>query len=203
MEIPFISVVTKYPGASAQTVETEVSKKIEEAVNPVAGVKKVMSYSNEGVSTVVIEFTLETKINDVNPEVRAKISAIRGDLPDDIEEPIIQKLDFNAMPVISIAAQSETLSQRELTDIVDKLIKKRLESVQGVGKVDMVGSAEKEINVEIDPLRLESLGITPTAIISGIKAENINTPLGRMTRVTANIPCAYPARATSPISSET
>ncbi|MGE4319214.1 MAG: efflux RND transporter permease subunit [Deferribacterales bacterium] len=182
VEIPFISVVTKYPGASAQTVETEVSKKIEEAVNPVAGVKKVMSYSNEGVSTVVIEFTLETKINDVNPEVRAKISAIRGDLPDDIEEPIIQKLDFNAMPVISIAAQSETLSQRELTDIVDKLIKKRLESVQGVGKVDMVGSAEKEINVEIDPLRLESLGITPTAIISGIKAENINTPLGRMTR---------------------
>ncbi len=182
VEIPFISVVTKYPGASAQTVETEVSKKIEEAVNPVAGVKKVMSYSNEGVSTVVIEFTLETKINDVNPEVRAKISAIRGDLPDDIEEPIIQKLDFNAMPVISIAAQSETLSQRELTDIVDKLIKKRLESVQGVGKVDMVGSAEKEINVEIDPLRLESLGITPTAVINGIKAENINTPLGRMTR---------------------
>jgi len=182
VEIPVVSIVTKYEGASAQSVETEVSKKIEEAVNPIAGVKKVFSYSSEGVSTVVVEFELEVDIDSVNPEVRAKIGSIRGDLPSDIEEPIIQKLDFNAMPVVSIAAESDVLSARELTDVVDKTIKKRLESIQGVGKVDIVGAADKEVNIVIDPLKLESLGVSVAAVMNGIKQENINTPLGRMTK---------------------
>lgn len=182
VDIPVISIVTKYEGASAQTVETEVSKKIEEAVNPVAGVKKIYSYSSEGVSTVVVEFELEVDIDAVNPEVRAKIGAIRGDLPDDIEEPIIQKIDFNDMPIVSVAAESDVLSQRELTDIVDKVVKKRLESIQGVGKVNLIGASEKEVNIVIDPLKLESLGVSVTSVVNGIKHENVNTPLGRMTK---------------------
>ncbi|MCD8552826.1 efflux RND transporter permease subunit [Seleniivibrio sp.] len=182
VDIPVISVVTKYEGASAQTVETEVSKKIEEAVNPVAGVKKIYSYSSEGVSTVVVEFELEVDIDAVNPEVRAKISAIRSDLPDDIEEPVIQKIDFNDMPIVSVAAESKVLSPRELTDVVDKVVKKRLESIQGVGKVNLIGSSEKEVNVVIDPLKLESLGVSIKSVMDGIKQENVNTPLGRMTK---------------------
>ncbi len=103
VEIPVLSIVTKFPGASPESVEREVSKRIEEAVNGISGVKHIYSYSREGVSTVVVEFRLEERINDVTQEARAKVNAIRGLLPKGIEDPIIQKLDFNAMPIVSLA----------------------------------------------------------------------------------------------------
>ena len=112
VEIPILSIVTKYPGASPETVEREVSKRIEEAVNPISGVKHVTSTSRESVSTVVVEFKLEVKINEASQEARAKINAIRGDLPQGIEEPIIQKLDFSAMPIVSLAVRSDRLSPK-------------------------------------------------------------------------------------------
>ena len=105
--------------------------------------KRVISYSREGVSTVVVEFRLEEKINEVAQETRAKINAVRGELPQGIEDPIIQKLDFNALPVISLAVRSSSLSSRDLTLLVEKKIKRRLETVAGVGKVDLVGSAKE------------------------------------------------------------
>src|SRR5512140_2399337 len=108
VEFPLISVVTTYAGASPETVEREVSKRIEESVNQIAGVKHVFSFSREGVSTVMIQFQLEQKVNDCAQEVRAKIGSIRGILPEGIDEPIIQKLDFNAAPVASLAVQSST-----------------------------------------------------------------------------------------------
>ena len=106
VEIPVVSVVTKFHGASPETVEREVSKRIEEAVNPISGVKHVLSTSRESVSNVVILFQLEVRINEAVQEARAKINAIRGDLPQAIEEPIIQKLDFAAFPIVSLAVRS-------------------------------------------------------------------------------------------------
>src|SRR5512142_3549386 len=93
IEIPVITVVTIFPGASPETVEREVTKRLEQAVNPIAGVKHVYSSSREGVSSVIVEFNLEVKVNDVAQDARAKISAIRNQLPQGIEEPIIQKFD--------------------------------------------------------------------------------------------------------------
>ena len=188
VEIPVISIVTKYPGASPETVEREVSKRIEETVNQIAGVKHVVSYSRESVSTVVVEFRLEERLNEVAQEARAKISSIRGQLPKEIDEPIIQKLDFNAMPSAAVAIRSNSLSQRDLTTLVDKKIKKRFESVAGVGKVDLIGGAKREINVQIDPVRLESLGMGINDLITGLKGENVNTPLGRITKDKAEYP---------------
>ena len=157
VEIPVLSIVTKFPGASPESVEREVSKRIEEAVNGISGVKHVYSFSREGVSTVVVEFRLEEKLNEVTQEARAKVSAIRGILPKGIEEPIIQKLDFNAMPIVSLAVRSETLSPRDLTVLVEKSVKRRFEGIAGVGKVDLVGAAKREVNVIIDPERLNAL----------------------------------------------
>lgn len=188
VEIPVVSIVTKFPGASPESVERELSKKIEEAVNPIAGVKRVISYSHEGVSTVVVEFRLEEKINEVAQETRAKINAVRGELPQGIEDPIIQKLDFNAMPVISLAVRSSSLSSRDLTLLVEKKIKRRLETVSGVGKVYLVGSAKREVNVVIDPIRIESLGIGVDTVINGLKSENVNTPMGRLNRGNTEYP---------------
>jgi len=188
VEIPVVSIITKYPGASPETVEREVSRRIEEAVNPIAGVKHVLSTSREGVSTVVVEFHLEIKINEATQEARAKVNGIRGDLPQGIEEPIIQKLDFAAMPIVSLAVRSARLSQRELTTLVDKRIKRRLESLPGVGKVDLVGEAKREVGVEIDPVRLQALGMGVDQVIDGLKSENVNTPLGRLTRGQSEYP---------------
>ena len=103
VEIPVLSILTEFPGASPEAVEREVSRKIEEAVNPIAGVKHVASVSREGMSSIVIEFNLEVKINDVSQEARAKINSIRRELPEGMKDPVIQKLDFNALPVISLA----------------------------------------------------------------------------------------------------
>lgn len=188
VEMPVISIVTKYPGASPETVEREVSKRVEEAVNQIAGVKHVNSYSRESVSTVVVEFRLEERINDVAQEARAKVSSIRGLLPKEAEEPIIQKLDFNAMPSAALAIQSTVLSQRDLTTLVDKKIRKRFESVAGVGKVELVGGAKREVQVEVDPVRLDSLSMGINDVVDGLKGENVNTPLGRITKGGAEYP---------------
>jgi HAE1 family hydrophobic/amphiphilic exporter-1 len=180
VEIPVVSVITKFPGSSPETVEKEVSKRIEEAVNPISGVKHVLSTSRESVSTVVILFHLEVRINDAAQEVRAKVSAIRGDLPGGIEEPIIQKLDFAAFPIASLALRSESLSPRDLTTLVEKKIQKRFENISGVGKIDLVGQSKREVKVNIDPLRLEALSMGVDEVIAGLQSENVNTPLGRL-----------------------
>ncbi|MBZ0158494.1 MAG: efflux RND transporter permease subunit [Alphaproteobacteria bacterium] len=188
VEIPVVSVVTKFPGASPESVEREVTKKIEEAVNPIAGVKHVVSYSREGVSTVVVQFRLEERINDAAQEARAKINAVRGELPQGIEDPIIQKIDFNALPVLSLAVQSKNLSRRDLTLLVEKKIKRRIETIAGVGKVDVVGGAKREVNVIIEPARLEALGIGVDTVVRGLRSENVNTPLGRLSRSGSEYP---------------
>ena len=182
IEMPILSIVTKFPGASPESVERELSKRIEEAVNGISGIKNIYSYSREGVSTVVVEFRLEERINDVIQEARAKVNGVRGALPKGIEDPIIQKIDFNAMPVISLAIQSEVLSPRDLTVLIEKNVKRRFEGLPGVGKVDLVGAAKREVNVIIDPERLSALGLGIDAVVTGLKSENVNTPLGRLNR---------------------
>ncbi len=188
VEFPFISIVTVYPGASPETIEREVSKRIEEAVNPISGVRHVMSFSREGVSIIWIEFQLNVKANDAAQETRAKVAGIRGDLPRDIEEPIIQKADVSALPIVSIAIRSNSLSPRDLTKLVEKKIKQRLENIQGVGKADLVGPVKREVSVDLDPAKLESLGLGIDEVIGGLQSENVNIPVGRLTKGTAEYP---------------
>src|SRR5512140_3596511 len=188
VEIPVVTIVTKFPGASPESVERGGSKKIEEAVNPIAGVKKVISISRESVSTVMVMFQLEVKLNDGAQEARAKIAAIRGELPEGIEEPIIQKLDFAAAPIVSLAVRSDTLPPKDLTTLVEKKVKRRFENIPVVGKVDLVGSSKREVNVDIDQARLEAIGMGVDEVIAGIRSENVNTPLGRLTRNGSEFP---------------
>jgi HAE1 family hydrophobic/amphiphilic exporter-1 len=198
VEIPVLSILTEFPGASPESVEREVSRKIEEAVNPISGVKHVSSVSREGMSSIVVEFNLEVKINDVAQEARAKISSIRRELPDGMKEPVIQKLDFNALPVISLALLSDTLGPRELTTLADRRLKRRLESVAGVAKAKLVGASLREIAVDLDPPRLESLGMGVDEVINGLSSENVNTPLGRLTQGFTEVPLRISGKPKSP-----
>lgn len=194
VEIPVISVLAVYPGASPEAVEREVSRKIEEAVNPIAGVRHVTSISREGLSTIIVEFELEVKLNDVAQEARAKIAAIRNDLPQSMEEPVIQKLDIHGFPVVSLAIRSATMPTRELTTLVDRKVKRRLENISGVGKVTIVGGSTREVSVNIDPARLESIGMGVNELIGGLAGENVNTPLGRVNRGTSEMPLRVSGR---------
>src|SRR5262245_37155595 len=103
VEMPVLTVQTQYPGASPETVEREVSKRIEETLNTISGVRHIESVTTEGYSTVVVEFHLGIKINNAQQDAQAKINAIRANFPKDIEEPVIQRIDFNAIPIISVA----------------------------------------------------------------------------------------------------
>ncbi|HEY5996479.1 MAG TPA: efflux RND transporter permease subunit, partial [Candidatus Deferrimicrobiaceae bacterium] len=180
VEIPVLVIKTQFPGASPESIERELSKKIEDAVNPIAGVKHIVSTSMEGVSIVVVQFQLEVRINEAVNEARAKINAIRGDLPVGIEDSVIEKVDFASAPVISLAVRADSMTPRELSTFVDRTLKRRLESISGIGKVELVGLTKREVNVDLDPIRLQALGMGVDEVIGGLRTENVNTPLGRM-----------------------
>jgi HAE1 family hydrophobic/amphiphilic exporter-1 len=188
IEFPMLSIVTVFPGASPETVEREVTKRIEQAVNPIAGVKHVYSTSREGVSSVIVEFVLEVRVNDVAQDARSKISAILNQLPQGIEEPVIQKFDVGGMAIVSLAVRSGQLTPRELTTLADRRVKRRLENLPGVGKVELVGDTKREVSVDLDPTRLDALGLGIDEIVAGLAGENVNTPLGRIDRGGQELP---------------
>lgn len=197
VEIPVLSVVAELPGASPETVEREVSRKIEEALNPMSGVKHVNSISREGLAMIIVEFDLEVEVDSASQEARAKINAIRRDLPANMGDPVIQKFDFQAMPVISVAVRSKTLSARELTTLADRRVKRRLEGVSGVARAKLIGDSTREVAVDLDPARLSALGMGVDEVVAGLASENVNTPLGRLTSGGAEIPLRISGKPTS------
>jgi len=182
VEIPVVTVTTIYPGAGPETVEREVTKKIEEEINTVEGVKHIESISQEGLSNIVVEFQLEVSAVNASQDVRGKIAAIRGELPREIEEPIVQRIDFGQMPVLSIGVDAPGLSPQAATTYADKVIKKRLESVRGVGSVALVGESTREIQVVVDRLKLEAYHVSLTEVVGALQRENVDVPAGNADR---------------------
>jgi HAE1 family hydrophobic/amphiphilic exporter-1 len=196
VELPILTITTEFPGASPEAVERELTKKIEEAVNPISGVRHVYSTSRESLSSVMVEFQLQVRINEASQEVRAKINAVRRELPEQIKEPVIQKMDIGGMPVVALAVRSGTLTARDLTTLVDRKVKRRLENIPGVGKVRLVGASRREVNVLVDPARIEAMGLGVDEVIAGLAAENVNTPLGRLNRLGTEIPLRISGKPT-------
>jgi HAE1 family hydrophobic/amphiphilic exporter-1 len=180
VEIPVLTIQTQYPGASPETVEREVTKRIEEASNTIAGVRHIVSTTTEGLSAIVIEFRLGTNIHTAQQDAQSKINAIRAEFPKDMKEPVIQRIDFNAMPVLSIAVESPSADAKALSSIAEKFIKKRIEMVSGVGQVNMVGLARREIQILIDRERLQSFGLTYAQVAAALQRENLDVPAGKL-----------------------
>src|SRR5574340_586314 len=154
-DIPTVTVSVVYPGASPESVKQDVVRKIEEAVNPIEKIKEISSTSQEGLGTLVIQFQLGRNVDNALNDVRTKISQIRRDLPGNIEEPVISKFDPAQLPVLSLVvkpdAQHPDLNDRELTRIAEDFLKRRIENIPGVGKVDAVGGSTREILIQGDP----------------------------------------------------
>jgi HAE1 family hydrophobic/amphiphilic exporter-1 len=182
VEFPFLVIQTRYPGASPESVEREVTKKIEEAVNPVQGVKQVNSTSTEGFSMIFVQFNLGTKVMDAQADVRAKIDAIRLDLPKDIDPPVISRADPSAQPIMSLSVTGEGWNLRELTRLADEVVSRRIENISGVGNVTVVGGLKREIHVLLLPDRMEALGVSPDMVTAAVGRENADVPAGRVER---------------------
>ncbi|SHI27259.1 efflux RND transporter permease subunit [Desulfosporosinus lacus] len=179
IEIPYIAVAISLPGTSAEQIESKVTKRVEESVGQISGVKHITSSISEGVSQTVIEFKSGTEVNVAAQDIKDKLSGIRGTLPQDIEEPIIQKFDFAATPIISFVVTSP-LSNKDLSQVVEDDITKKLNTVKGVGSVTTYGSQVREIHIKLDKEKMASLNVTTAQITQSLQSDNLDRSSGKV-----------------------
>jgi HAE1 family hydrophobic/amphiphilic exporter-1 len=178
VEFPICTVTATYPGADPETIESRVIDKLEEAISGVSGIKTLRSTSMENVGLVFVQFELERKADQAVQDVRDKVSAALKDLPKDLEPPLVERLDIGAAPVMAIALASD-MEKRDLTDIAKNTIKQRLQAINGVGSVDIIGGQEREFHLWIDPQRLDSFGLVPGDVAQAVASQNVEIPGGR------------------------
>ncbi|MDP3253317.1 MAG: efflux RND transporter permease subunit [Hydrogenophaga sp.] len=185
IDFPVVVVQVAYPGASPEIVESEVTKKVEEAVNAIAGVNTLTSRSYEGQSIVIIEFQLSVDGRKAAEDVREKIAILRPVFRDEVEEPRVLRFDpasrsIWSVAVIPEAVNGKTPSAVELTTWAEQVFKKRLENVRGVGSVTLVGATRRAINIDLDPSAMEALGVTTEQINTAVRNENQDLPVGTL-----------------------
>ncbi|HEY8233190.1 MAG TPA: efflux RND transporter permease subunit [Vicinamibacteria bacterium] len=182
IDFPIVTVTTIYAGATPEAVEREVTKRIEESINTVEGIRHVESTSQEGLSNIVVMFRVGVSTQVASQDIRGKVAAIRGLLPVEIEEPVVQRLDANALPIVSVSVGAPGLTPQAATEIADKLVKKRLETVAGVGAVNLVGESVREIQVVVDRAKLEAYRISLAQVVEALRRENVDFPAGSADR---------------------
>jgi HAE1 family hydrophobic/amphiphilic exporter-1 len=181
VDLPTINVRTSLPGASPEEVEAQVSEVIEEVVNTIDGIEELRSISGPGTSFVLATFRLDRDIEAAAQDVRDKVATVLRRLPSGIDPPIVSKFDNDSSPVLTMALAGEGRTLRELSEIADKTIKPVLERSKGVGEVQIVGQAERTVNVFVDADRLAALGLPITAVRDGIARANSEVPGGNLT----------------------
>src|SRR5690606_3313195 len=164
VEFPVVSVVTVYPGAGPEEIETQVTDRIEEAISSLANIDEMRSYSQENVSIIVVVFDLGVDVDQAAIDVRDRVESIRGQLPEDVEQPVVQKFDMNAFPIMDIAF-SGPQGVDALYEYADNELRERLSRVGGVAAVQIVGGREREVEVLVSPDRLKAYGLTLADIV--------------------------------------
>ncbi len=179
IDIPAVQVTVTQPGAGPTELESQVTKKVEDAVAGLGNIDELRSVVTDGVSTTTINFDLGTDSDRATNDVRNAIAQIRQSLPQDINDPIVQRLEFSGSAVMTYVVSSDKRSVEELSNLVDETISRALLSVKGVAQIRRVGGVDREIRVNLDPNRLQSLGITATQVNDQLRAFNVNLPGGR------------------------
>lgn len=197
VDLPTIAVRTALPGASPEEVESQVSQRVEEAVNTVEGIQELRSVSGSGNSFVIVTFDLERDIDSAAQDVRDRVATVVRDLPEDVTPPVVTKFDNDSQPVITIALSADR-SVRELTEIADKRVKVLLERAPGVGEVRIVGGLERAINIWVDPDRLAAYNIPVTAIRDALRSQNSDVPGGNVDSGTREFPLRTMGRIEDP-----
>lgn len=180
IDIPIVAVTITQSGSAPAELETQVTKKVEDAVSSLNGIWHLVSTVTDGTSTTVVQFNVgSVDIDRALNDVKDKISAIRGDLPRSINEPIISRVDVEGLPFVTYAASAPGLTTEELSWFVDDTVARELQGVRGVGSVSRTGGVDREIRVALDPRKLLSLGVTAAAVNAQVQANNIDLGGGR------------------------
>lgn len=178
VDVPVVVVITTYPGATPETVETEITRPVEDALNTLGGLDEVTSTSYEGRSVVVAKFKLEVQSSAAAQEVRDKIAAIEANFPEDARKPVISRFDPAADPILSVAISSTSLDVTALTSLADQRVVRQLTTVAGVGQATLVGARKRQIDVTIDETRMRALGIGVNEVVNALRSGNSNSPAG-------------------------
>src|SRR5205814_9383093 len=174
-----VTVTTVQPGAEPEQIETEITDKIEEAVNTISGIDDLRSVSSEGISQVIVAFLLEKDTDVAAQEVRDKVNGVLPRLPKTVQQPRVDKVDPDAAPVLSLALTADK-PVRDITEYADKVLRRQLESLNGVGQVVVNGGRERQINIRLDADRLRAYNVTVTDVARALNQQNAEIPGGRM-----------------------
>lgn len=178
---PVVVVTTPYPGASPSEIETLVSKPIEDQVSTISGIKRLSSNNLEGMSQVIAEFTLETDVKYAEQQIRDRVSSAKRKLPDDIEEPVIRRIDPGDQAILILSLEA-SLDDQKLFYLADKVIRPKLEQVNQVGLVEVIGGREREIHVELDRRKLKQHEISASQVATRLSAAGQNVPVGKVSQ---------------------
>src|SRR5690606_25627474 len=179
IDVPIVQVHIYQTGTSQAKLETQVTKRVEDAIASVNGVKHITSTVTEGISLTVIEFRLETNTDRAVNDVKDAIARIRSELPRTIEEPVVARLDVEGLPIVTYAVRAPAMTPQERSWFVDDVVIRTLQGVKGVGEVLRVGGVKREIRVALDPARLLALGITAGDVNRQLRATNVDLAGGR------------------------
>src|SRR5215210_7968151 len=179
VDFPTVVVSTRLPGAAPAEVETEITDKIEEAVNTISGIDELRSNSSEGVSQVIISFLLEKDADIAAQEVRDRVNRVLPLLPKTIDQPTVEKFDPDSAPVLTLSVSADK-PLRDITEYADKKLRRQLESVSGVGQVVVVGGRSRQVNVSLDADRLRAYNLTVTDVARALQSQNAEIPGGRV-----------------------
>ncbi len=180
VQSPVVTVSTLWPGADPALVETQVTEVLEKQLNGIEGVRQITSTSQDQSSSITVEFDLGRDLEEAANDVRSRVSRARRSLPDEVDEPVVEKADSNAQPVMFLRVTSDTRSLLELNEIADTLVRERLESATGVSGVDIFGEQRFAMRVELDPARLAARNLTPADVEAAFRAQNVDLPAGRV-----------------------
>lgn len=180
IDFPFVVINTVYSGASPEVVESDITRKIEDQVNTIAGVKEVTSVSRQGLSQVIVQFDLNVSSDVAAQNVRDKLAMVTPTFRDDVQDPVIAQYNPADQPVVSVTFRSTTMSLRDLSTYLDNTVSKQLQTVSGVGRVDMLGNRERQIRIVINPAQLNAYGVSVNQVITALRNENVELPVGTL-----------------------
>jgi hydrophobic/amphiphilic exporter-1 (mainly G- bacteria), HAE1 family len=195
-DIPIAVVTTFQPGAAAEEIESDITDKIEGAVNTISGIDNLTSSSSEGISIVSVQFNLEKPGDVAVQEVRDKVSGIMTDLPKGIDAPVISKIDPGAAPVLYLALRSNAPVVKT-SEVADKIVRRQIETIDGVGEVSLVGGRKRQINVILDPVRLRAHNVAAIEVQRVLATQNLNVPGGIVESGPSNSTLRVAGRVTS------
>ncbi|MGM0947177.1 MAG: efflux RND transporter permease subunit [Bacteroidota bacterium] len=195
---PVINVRTNYVGANADVIEAQITEPLEEAINGIQGIKSLTSTSNDGASSITVEFDVGADLETAANDVRDKVSGAQRNLPPDADPPVVSKADADSQPIVFLNVKSDERSLLDLSDLANNVFKERLQTIPGVSRVQIWGEKEYAIRLRMDPLKMASYGVTPLDVLSKVQSENVELPSGRIEGETIELSVRTKSRLSTP-----